>query len=112
MANKSIPILVVDDVPRSMGMTDRRMSDILQRTSSAVTTVSSDVLQKNMASVARNFLEVCQDDSFDSPAFALDEIELALSIGAEGEVSVLSAAAAKANMLASVTLKFKRKGRG
>lgn len=109
MSDKNIPILTFEDVSGSMGMTNNKLSDILQTTSSTVTSVSADVLKRNISTVASDFLEVCQEANLDTPSFELDEIELALSIGSEGEVSIFSAATAKANMQASVTLKFKRK---
>lgn len=109
MSDKSIPILAIENVSSSMGITNNKLSDILQNTSSTVTSVSADVLRRNISTVAHDFLEVCQDATFDTPIFELDEIELALSIGGEGEVSIFSVAAAKANMQASVILRFKRK---
>lgn len=109
MSKKNIPILVVEDVPVTMGITDNHLSSILQNTSSTVTSVSADLLGRNIATVAHDFLEMCQESALDTTLFELDEIELALSIGSEGEVSILSAVAAKANMQASAILKFKRK---
>lgn len=112
MSNKNIPILAVEDTLDSRGITNSRLSAILQNTSSTITSVSTDVLRENIAAVTHNFLEACQEATLDTPIFELSEIELALSIGGEGEVSIFSTAAAKANMQASMILKFKRTDNG
>lgn len=112
MSNRDIPILAIEDISDSRGITDSKLSAILHNTSSTITSVSTDVLKENITAATHDFLEVCQDAALGTPIFELNEIELALSIGGEGEVSIFSTAAAKANMQASLILKFKRKDNG
>ena len=49
-------------------------------------------------------------DSKLSGALSKDEIEIALNVGLEGEVSILSVASGSANTQSSVVVKLKKKG--
>ena len=107
MEGKYIPILDVEEYD-VQGISNDRMKEIIGDRTEKVVKADVDLVKDNMTKVVNNFLDAVEEDSYKSSSFSLDEIELSLSIGADGSVSIISSTVG-VNVQTSVVLKFKKK---
>lgn len=99
----------VDNGIKSKSLSDSKITDIIKRSNLEVTNVSVDVVRENLVKTLDSLLDVFECEQLDGRKFYTDEIEIALNVGYEGTVSILSAVSGQANVQSSIVVKLKRR---
>ena len=109
MKSKELSVVyLVDNEVKTKSIIDSKMTDILNKSKLEVTNVSIDVIKENMVKTLDGVMEIFENEQFENRCFGIDEIEIALNVGCEGTVSVLSTVSGQANMQSSIVVKLKR----
>ncbi len=99
----------VDNEVKAKSIFDSKITDILNKSRLEVANVSIDVIKENMAKTLEGVMEMFENEQLENRSFCIDEIEVALNVGCEGTVSVLSTVSGQANMQSSIIVKLKRR---
>ena len=98
---------VSDNTSKSLGG-GHSLTDIIKPVRQT-TNVNVETVKANMAQTISKLLEIFEMKELESEHFEVDEIEVALTVGGEGSVSILSAVSAQVNTQSSIVVKVKRK---
>ena len=109
MGFHELPIAYFTDSDlKTKSIMDSKMTDILNRSRLEVANVSIDVVKANMVKTLDGIIEIFENEQLENRGFCVDEIEVALNVGCEGTVSVLSTVSGQASMQSSIVVKLKR----
>lgn len=109
MGFHELPIAYLTDSDlKTKSIMDSKITDILNRSRLEVANVSIDVVKENMVKTLDGIIEIFENEQLENRGFCVDEIEVALTVGCEGTVSVLSAVSGQASMQSSIVVKLKR----
>ena len=107
MERTEIPVTVgYETVDLGLGLKGGKGNAIV---APVVKTVSSHVFGESLNGLIQNVSHVLDNCDTKSSSFEIDEVELSLTVNADGEVSILSVADIKAGTEAAVTVKLKKK---
>ena len=98
----------VDSDLKTRSIIDSKLTDILNKSRLEVANVSIDVIKENMVKTLDGVIEIFENEQLENRGFCVDEIEVALNVGCEGSVSILSTISGQANMQSSIVVKLKR----
>lgn len=96
-------------IPESRGLSGGKITDILSQAHVAATRVSVEVIRQNMRETLHGVMRLFDDEDFGSQSYQIDEVQVSLAIGVEGQVSVMSSVSGAANTNSGVVVRLKRR---
>ena len=110
MKKNFLPILVVDETnPQIKGLSDSQLAHLAKKNSMKVVNASTEIIEHNLKHVINESLSLLNSVNSGESNYEVDELEINLSIGTNGEVSILSTISGSANVASSMKLVIKRK---
>lgn len=106
----SISILVPSDSDsdiEAIGLSGSKIAEFIKEGGDKVVDVSVETISRNLVKTVSGLLKVLDTPQLKSDCFVVDEVEVNLAVGAEGEISVLSSSVGT-NTSSSLTIRLKR----
>lgn len=106
--NNGIDFVVgYESVDMALGLSDGVTSKMIVP---VIKTIEADVFSKSMEHLLNTVTSALEQCSLSSSEYTLGDVELSLTISANGEVSILSAAQIAGGAEAAINVTLKRKG--
>ncbi len=104
--NKNVLPILVSENFEVRGMTD--ISNIISHGATKIVNVQTDVVKKGLLNVLSSMSEVLDETHFTNDVYEIDELEINLNIGSNGEISIISVSE-NTNFSSSIKVKIQRK---
>ena len=105
MDKNVLPILVSENF-EVKGMTD--ISNIISSGTTKVVNVQTDAVKNGLLNILSSMSEVLDEAHFSNDIYEVDELEINLNIGLNGEVSIISVSE-NTNVSSGIKIKIQRK---
>lgn len=110
MSSSGLPILIIEkNETEFRGLSSGGLPELVNTGSTTVVQASTDIVKKNLRHVIDESMKLLDSVQDTDSNYEVDELELNLGIGAEGEVSILSAVTGSASITTSMKLVIRKK---